>query len=154
MPTIPQAKNTIRKALFDILDAPPTVAEVAGIWQYFGSRCAYCEEALNREDQSGAPDHLVPRASGGSHHVANLVLACGRCNERRRDQDWRVYLEVKCGGQGRLFQTRVRRITNWVRKNGGFELQTNERLAALTERAQGPVVEALDRAAAELRALR
>lgn len=64
-------------------------------------RCHYCPAEgvatwpLNR---NGSPsywplfgrgfglDHVVPRALGGSHEPANLVIACGRCNTAKRDR--------------------------------------------------------------------
>jgi len=44
-------------------------------------RCGYC---LTTEANTGIPmtvDHIIPRAKGGKTTLANLWLACYRCNE-------------------------------------------------------------------------
>lgn len=45
-----------------------------------GHACVYCGSRRNLH-----VDHLRPRRLGGGDHPRNLVLACGRCNTRRRD---------------------------------------------------------------------
>ncbi|HEX4206481.1 MAG TPA: RNA-guided endonuclease IscB [Ktedonobacteraceae bacterium] len=48
-------------------------------WEH---QCAYCQA-------SGVPleiDHVVPQSRGGSDRIANLVIACHRCNQRKADQ--------------------------------------------------------------------
>ena len=54
-------------------------------WQH---KCAYC-------DASSVPlalDHVQPRAKHGSDRVSNLVAACTPCNQRKGNQDIRVFL--------------------------------------------------------------
>ncbi len=51
-------------------------------------RCAYCEATDTRLEL----DHVHPRSRGGSHRVANLVLACRACNEAKADQPIDVFL--------------------------------------------------------------
>lgn len=38
-------------------------------------------------------DHLVPVALGGSNRPDNLVTSCWSCNNQRRGQDWRDWLD-------------------------------------------------------------
>jgi hypothetical protein len=38
-------------------------------------------------------DHVRPRSAGGSNRVSNLVPACVECNQRKDDQDVRVFLK-------------------------------------------------------------
>jgi len=57
-------------------------------WEH---RCAYCGTA-------GLPfeiDHVHPRAKGGSDRVANLVVACHRCNQRKADQSIEAFLAAQ-----------------------------------------------------------
>lgn len=42
-------------------------------------RCAYCA------GRATTVDHVVPRSRGGVHEWANVVAACGRCNNRKGD---------------------------------------------------------------------
>ncbi len=49
-------------------------------------RCAYCRSS---EILMGMPleiEHIIPRARGGKTTLANLCLACHRCNEFKRDR--------------------------------------------------------------------
>ena len=51
-------------------------------------QCAYC-------DAREVPlelDHIQPRSKQGSNRVGNLTLACHACNQRKGDQDIRVFL--------------------------------------------------------------
>ncbi len=51
-------------------------------------QCAYC-------DAREVPlelDHIQPRSKHGSNRVSNLTLACHACNQRKGDQDIRVFL--------------------------------------------------------------
>jgi hypothetical protein len=127
MPSIPTAKNMLRRALMEILDKPPTKREAVPLWEYFGSTCAYCSRPLERGDRSATLDHLVPQARQGSNHLANLVLACGPCNDERRDQPWEEFLRNRCLTR-REYDVRRRRILEWVRQYGGKELQTSQSL--------------------------
>ena len=51
-------------------------------------QCAYC-------DAREVPlelDHIIPRSKHGSNRVSNLTLACHACNQRKGNQDIRVFL--------------------------------------------------------------
>jgi len=51
-------------------------------------RCAYCD--ISGVGPGSVPlnlDHIHPRAKGGSDQVANLTLACIRCNQTKGAQD-------------------------------------------------------------------
>jgi hypothetical protein len=54
-------------------------------------RCAYCG------DQSTEWDHLRPlvikrRPTGYISEIANLVPACGKCNQSKGNKDWRTWM--------------------------------------------------------------
>lgn len=47
-----------------------------------GFRCVYCGD-------KGGPfeaDHVFPRSRGGDDSLSNLVCACRRCNQQKRDK--------------------------------------------------------------------
>ena len=46
-----------------------------------GSRCAYCQTAVENTGQPLTVDHIIPQAQGGQTDFDNLCLACRRCNE-------------------------------------------------------------------------
>lgn len=53
-----------------------------------GWRCHWCGRALQQAVPETHPDratldHLTPVSQGGATDLANLVLACFRCNQRR-----------------------------------------------------------------------
>ena len=54
----------------------------------WGRECAYC----GKKDVPLQIEHIVPRATGGSHRVSNLTLACQPCNQKKGAQDLKVFL--------------------------------------------------------------
>ncbi len=56
-----------------------------------GGRCFYCG-ALVEEGQVTL-DHVEPRSRGGSGRWSNLVASCRPCNEAKRSQTLREFLE-------------------------------------------------------------
>jgi len=49
------------------------------VYRRDGSACRYCGSATNL-----TIDHVVPRCHGGGNTVDNLVVACWKCNHRKR----------------------------------------------------------------------
>lgn len=108
------AKNVVRRALLQLVDPSPDKIQAALIWDYFESRCAYCDRSLMRGAKEGHIDHLISASAGGRNHLANRVLACATCNEKeKRDADWRAFLEQKCPDQSTRL-TRLARIEGWL----------------------------------------
>ncbi|MCX5046480.1 HNH endonuclease [Aldersonia sp. NBC_00410] len=48
--------------------------------EVFGARCFYCDAALGNDNPV---DHVLPWSRVGIDGLANLVLACGRCNSSK-----------------------------------------------------------------------
>ena len=48
---------------------------------YFGHRCAYCNDPLPRDEQ----DHIIPLSKGGNHTIDNVVPACLPCNASKNN---------------------------------------------------------------------
>jgi 5-methylcytosine-specific restriction endonuclease McrA len=62
--------------------------------------CAYCKG--QHDHQALTIDHVIPVKQGGRHEVANIVLACDRCNKskgNRTPEQWvnRWYLRKNIG---------------------------------------------------------
>ena len=79
IPTIPPTSDEIREAL-TILGMEPSDV-----------RCAYCG------DKASEWDHLRPlvakrRPTGFISEIANLVPACGKCNQSKGGSDWRKWM--------------------------------------------------------------
>lgn len=45
--------------------------------------CEYCHSPEKLSASRFTVDHLIPQSLGGTDDLANLALACRRCNERR-----------------------------------------------------------------------
>ncbi|PSB00926.1 HNH endonuclease [Merismopedia glauca] len=45
--------------------------------------CEYCHSPERLSANRFTFDHIIPKSLGGSDDIANLALACRRCNERR-----------------------------------------------------------------------
>ena len=106
---MPLAKNLMLRAMREILD--PSPLDVGPVWDYFESRCAYCDVALDAAGRSADIDHA--EAAGGNH-LGNLVLVCGRCNgDHKRDKPWRAFVASKSATE-RAAVARVARIETWA----------------------------------------
>lgn len=57
-------------------------------WEH---QCAYCGESETRLDV----EHIHPLSKGGSNRVSNLAIACHDCNQKKSNQDIRVFLKNK-----------------------------------------------------------
>jgi 5-methylcytosine-specific restriction endonuclease McrA len=45
--------------------------------------CEYCHSPERLSANRFTIDHVIPKSLGGSDQIANLALACRRCNQRR-----------------------------------------------------------------------
>ena len=110
--TLAQARNLMRRAIQEIVDPGP--ASVDLLWDYFESRCAYCDVLLVRGERDAHTDHAAP---DGGNHLGNLVLACGRCNgDEKRDEPWPDFLRRKAPDATAL-QHREERILAWFARH-------------------------------------
>jgi hypothetical protein len=107
------AKNAMHRAIQDLLCRPLTTKEKDLVWEYFKSRCAYCNKRINRAHRHGHMDHLDCSATGGGNAIRNRVLACKECNgNEKREQNWRRFLKSKCK-DAETFQRRRDKIKAW-----------------------------------------
>ncbi|MGJ8644056.1 MAG: HNH endonuclease [Luteolibacter sp.] len=79
IPVIQPTEDEVRQAL-GILGMEPT-----------NLRCSYCG------DQSSEWDHLNPlvknkKPTGYVSEIANLVPACGKCNQSKGNKEWKVWM--------------------------------------------------------------
>lgn len=110
------AKNAMRRAIQDLLCPPLTMQEEDLVWEYFESRCAYCDKRISRADRHGHMDHLDCSATGGGNAIRNRVLACKECNgNEKREQNWKQFLKSKCKDAA-TFQRRRDKITGWQKR--------------------------------------
>jgi 5-methylcytosine-specific restriction endonuclease McrA len=65
-----------------------TAAKVAARWDLYGGRCYYCK------GEATQIDHRIPLSRGGTHWPANLVPACGPCNQQKRARTEREYRRI------------------------------------------------------------
>ena len=89
-------KSSITNAFVNTLipQIPPTVEEIEQALTVLAMdpadvRCAYCGDAKTEWD------HLRPlvvkqRPTGYITEIANLVPACGKCNQSKRNAEWRI----------------------------------------------------------------
>jgi len=57
----------------------------------FNRTCVYCV----KRDVPLEVEHIVPKSKGGSDRVSNLTLACVPCNQKKGNQDVKVFLQDK-----------------------------------------------------------
>jgi hypothetical protein len=104
IPTIPPTSSQIEEALTILGMAPTDV------------RCAYCG------DRATEWDHLRPlvakrRPTGFISEIANLVPACGKCNQSKGGSDWHKWMlsNAKFSPTGRGIPNISERIANLER---------------------------------------
>jgi HNH endonuclease len=74
--------------------------EIEDIRSLQRNRCLYCD-ALFTETCRPTKDHLVAIIAGGTDWAFNLVLACRRCNSRRREIPFEEYCKLLSEFQNR-----------------------------------------------------
>jgi hypothetical protein len=143
------AKNTIRRALRAVVDPGSRPTEVAELWEFFGSACAYCGRKLRKGGREGHVDHLNATSTGGTNHISNRVLSCPECNGNEKlERPWLEFLRERVKDRS-LFNKRRKRIEAWMRRElpKRPSMFDSELLNRETERA----VAAFDEAVAQLR---
>src|SRR5437879_1512807 len=113
--TVSRAKNMMRRALYGLIDPDLTPKQVLHVWEFFGSRCAYCGALLEKHKKQAHIDHLISTSARGLNHISNRVLSCARCNEHeKRDLPWQTFLRDKAPSDA-IFEERKARIDRWSR---------------------------------------
>ena len=113
---LPGAKNAMRRAIEAVYYRPLNRKEKDRIWEFFDSRCAYCDKEIDRSLRHGHMDHLDCSAGGGGNYIRNRVLACKECNgNEKREGEWVKFLRSKCADRP-LFQKRRLRIVSWQKQ--------------------------------------
>lgn len=123
--TMVSRKSSITNAFVNALvpSIPPTGDEIAECLAILGMepddvRCAYCG------DSSTEWDHLRPlvlhrRPTGFVSEIANLVPACGKCNQSKGNKPWRDWMlsSAKRSPTGRM----IRDVADRIAKLEAFE---------------------------------
>lgn len=87
-------------------------------------RCQYCGEKFAAQDLTF--DHVIPRAKGGETVWDNILMACGGCNARKRDQSAN-WSGKKGGGMRPLKEPRQPTTMELLRAGAEFiEPEVNE----------------------------
>lgn len=115
-----QVKNLMRRGLRLLVDPDPEPEERQRVYEYFGHQCAYCGITIAKG--GGDLDHLVSASRGGMNHISNRVLSCKPCNAvKKRDLDWRIFLEKESPDAEALSQRREQ-IERWIHICGGVQM--------------------------------
>lgn len=147
------AKNKIRRCLFALLDPHPSNSDVAQLWDYFGSSCAYCGCVMDRSSRIGHLDHVISSALGGKNCIYNHVLACAVCNgDEKRDLPWQMFLNQKVPDVS-LASERKARIDAWLERAGGIDSAKSDLMVQAQAIIAG-VLTNFDDAVSKIRALR
>ena len=150
----PQARNSIKKALYGLLDKPIKRPEVDKLWEYFKFKCAYCGAVLDKSRREGHADHLVSVTLGGNNSLSNFVLACGKCNgDYKRDMDWEPFLAQR-SPDPKVRDERRQKILSWVELHKEGIPHRDPILVELVESQVAKVLEQFNQAVNDVRAAR
>jgi 5-methylcytosine-specific restriction endonuclease McrA len=76
-----------------------TGLEWAALLESYGHRCGYCGASGQLQ-----ADHRIPLSRGGTNSIANIIPACGPCNQRKQadtETEYRERLARDGGNHGR-----------------------------------------------------
>ncbi|MBV9493960.1 MAG: HNH endonuclease [Acidobacteria bacterium] len=137
-----------------LIDPSPNARQQVEIWEYFRSRCAYCDRSIDKTLKQGHIDHLSPASAGGRNHVANRVLACATCNEQeKREMHWEDFLRQKAGDSSTFLARRIH-IEAWQRRHEEAGGDDDNELRVLATEAADRVNAVFDDQVAQLREAR
>lgn len=71
-----------------------------------GPYCVWCSRLVGLDMGDCTRDHLIARSKGGKTGMANYVLACKRCNSRRKSESPQSWL-AGCERRGMHVRKRV-----------------------------------------------
>lgn len=142
-----QAKNAIKRAFADLIDPPPSEVTQRALRAHFADRCAYCGAEAKPRD--GHVDHADPARGSG---IANLVLACKRCNgDSKRQMGWEEFLALQCGTDAVLLAERRSLILAWFGAGHPPPVEVPHELRALCNAALAEALAAFELAYGRVR---
>lgn len=147
------AKNKIQRSLLQIVYGYPNAKQIEQIWQYFDNCCAYCHTAIDRSRRNGHLDHLRAISDGGTNDQHNFVLSCHLCNGDEREQDWQVFLQIKCRELSNdEYRRRLQKILDWQKhaKASNIDETSRQEIDEIIAKAK----QDFDGAVAKIRALK
>lgn len=105
--------------------------EIAEVLKFFGAdppKCVYCGSAEVRRW-----DHLVPIKEGGETVLGNMVPACARCDDSKRNRPFEEWMMSNCKGSPksrgvRDLDQRTGHIKAYVQRFGYTPRRLEERL--------------------------
>jgi hypothetical protein len=99
----------VRRGLREIIASRQKMAEAewAAMMAAFQSKCVYCDQTATLENRGIVPDHLVTAHEFGELVMGNVLPACQNCNDTRRSDDWRTFVEKTFPGEIKM---QIRRI--------------------------------------------
>lgn len=68
----------LRKARIEANGGSHTRAEIRALLEAQNHQCAYCKRRVKLTE-----DHIIPLRQGGRDDIANICMACGRCNRQK-----------------------------------------------------------------------
>lgn len=77
-----------------------STSQLSVLRRKFGNQCHYCGVECNTKPNSArqaTKEHVVPRTYGGANTIANYVLACSNCNNKRGVSLFYCECEYICG---------------------------------------------------------
>jgi len=146
------AKNKIKRSLVAVYDPPPTKKEVDALWEYFNSRCVYCDEHIERASRTGHLDHMLAASEGGSNDIHNFALSCATCNgDDKREESWDTFLKRAAPSEA-VYEKNYAAIETWLSQSvgGSHDQEFIDKADSIIEAALAK----FDQSVKEMRALR
>lgn len=114
---------------------PPNEEELEKVYKHFGMKkdnvvCVYCGENATEWD------HFHPlikdkKPTGYFSEINNLVPACSKCNQSKRNVEWRVWMESSQSSQAQHlraktdYQQRIKKLEEYAKNYPAHKINFN-----------------------------
>ncbi len=84
-------------------------ADFNGVKAFFNDSCCYC--GVQFSGTAAVQDHLIAmnKKTLGLHAWGNIVPACGTCNARKLDRDWKEFIQSQSGPKAKARINQVKK---------------------------------------------
>ena len=97
----------------EILDPDPTKNERLDARRFQDGHCPICGVHFAHDPRQAHWDYIE---QDGPRALGNRLLVCPSCHRKRRDnENWRTFLQRRCGDNVAAYNERAARIEEWMR---------------------------------------
>jgi hypothetical protein len=149
--TSAQVVHRMRQVIRAVLDPEPGKEQSRALWAHFEAACAACGRQLVRRTRWG---RLALADPAGPRAIGNRLLLCEPCqNARARGEDWRSFLQRRCGDDHAACAARTAQVERWLHAHPARPMPASPEISACLAQLEATIT-AFPAGVAALRAAR